>query len=268
MTEGLAVTTWGEGAETVVALHSGGMSSRQWRALGRVLSDRWRVVAPDLLGSGANPPWDDARPFALSLEVDAVRAVVEPLGPVHLVGHSYGALIAMKLAARDPSLARSLTLYEPPAFGLLDAERDADVADELYALERDPAFTDEATGGGDAWLERFIDWWSGAGAWRSLPDEGRAAFARVGRKVFREVQGIMADRDGVDAYRHVKVPALLLSGALTPRPERRVMEQLARAFPDGERAVIEGAGHMGPITHAGEVNAAVRAWLERVESRA
>lgn len=265
MNEALAVTTWGEGASTVVALHSGGMSSRQWRSLARALGDRWRVIAPDLLGSGANPPWDDTVPFDLAMDVSAVRAVVAPLGPVHLVGHSYGALIAMKLAAREPQLARTLTLYEPPAFGLLRAGDDDDAAEQLRALARDPVFIDETTGGGEAWLERFIDWWSGPGAWRSLPDEGRAAFAKVGRKVFREVQSLTGDRASAESYRGASAPALLLSGSRTPLAERRVMERLAEALPHAERVVIEGAGHMGPITHAAEVNAAVRPWLERAE---
>ena len=64
----LHVTIRGEG-ETVLLLHSGGMSSRQWRRLSDRLSSSFRVVAPDFPGSGSNPLWPDDRPFDLSLDL-------------------------------------------------------------------------------------------------------------------------------------------------------------------------------------------------------
>ena len=53
-------------------------------------------------------------------------ALLETLGgPAHLVGHSYGAYVALLVARSVPSQVRSLALYEPVAFGVLDAVEDA-----------------------------------------------------------------------------------------------------------------------------------------------
>ncbi len=89
----------------VVLLHSGGMSSRQWRSLAERLAANHRVLAPDLLGSGKNPPWPGDLPFGYELDVAAVARVLDRVdGAVHLVGHSYGGLVALTLArhARAP----------------------------------------------------------------------------------------------------------------------------------------------------------------------
>src|SRR5204863_8422743 len=87
----------------VVLLHSGGMSGRQWRRLAELLSPVHEVVTPDFLGSGNNPPWPDAKPFDFALDVAEVGKLLDALGkPAHLVGHSYGGLVALTLARQRP----------------------------------------------------------------------------------------------------------------------------------------------------------------------
>jgi pimeloyl-ACP methyl ester carboxylesterase len=233
------------------------MSSRQWRLLEHVLSARWRVLAPDLLGSGASPPWcDDAR-FDLQMDVDAILASLPVTGPLHLVGHSYGAFLALKIAQQRPKLVRSLSLYEPTAFGILHEPDDREALAELRSLERGTIFTDEDAGGTEPWLKVFVDYWNGTGSWERMPEPSRAAFLRVGRKMYREVRSIMADRTGMAAYRRVQAPTLLMSGGRTPVAERRVMVRLAEALPSATSLKLENAGHMGPLTHAADVNDAI-----------
>ena len=72
-------------SEAVLLLHSSGMSSRQWGRLSEILGPTHRVIAPDLLGSGANPPWPDEKLFDLSEDVDAIEALVDgPVSYTHL----------------------------------------------------------------------------------------------------------------------------------------------------------------------------------------
>ncbi|CAN5923446.1 alpha/beta hydrolase [soil metagenome] len=255
-TKKLFVTDRGEG-DVVVLLHSGGMSSRQWRLLGDVLSARWRVVAPDLLGSGSSPRFVDDPSFELQWDVDSVLASLPDGGPVHLVGHSYGAILALKIAQQHPARVRSLALYEPPAWGLLEEPGDHAALAALAELARDPVFADEALGGGEAWLRAFVDFWSGPGSWERMPPPGRAAFLEVGRKVFREVRSLMRDRTSAADYASVTVPTLLLCGGVSPLPEQRVMAHLAGALPNASTVRFERAGHMGPLTHAADVNDAI-----------
>src|SRR5690242_21727905 len=101
---------------TVLMLHSGGFTSRQWRRLSESLSSEFNVITPDLLGYG-DTPWPNGEPFHFDQDLDYVRSLVTE--PMHLVGHSYGGFLALKLAIAEPSHVKSIAAYEPVAFGIL-----------------------------------------------------------------------------------------------------------------------------------------------------
>ena len=102
---------------TLVLLHASASSARQWDALAQSLRARFDVHAIDLHGHGQRP----APGHALSVHDDAAlaRAVLEQAGGGHVIGHSYGAAVAVHLAAAAPQLVHSLALYEPVLFRLL-----------------------------------------------------------------------------------------------------------------------------------------------------
>ncbi|MEO8500284.1 MAG: alpha/beta fold hydrolase [Vicinamibacteria bacterium] len=251
-----------DSAQTAILLHSSGMSSRQWGTLVEVLKRTHRVIAPDLLGSGDNPLWPDEEPFDLAQDVDAIERLVDGLGePVHVVGHSYGGLLALTLARRGPAKVRSLTAYDPVAFGVLFDPDDAEGLADLERAGRNPTCTDFLHGGNDAWFEVFVDYWNGPGAWRGMTETGRAAFLRVGRKVFYEVWSLMHDRTPASAYASVEAPSLFLGGAASPAAARRVVAILGATLPRGRVEIIDGAGHMGPLTHGASVNAVIAAHI-------
>jgi pimeloyl-ACP methyl ester carboxylesterase len=264
-----AATPVAHAAHPVVLLHSGGMSSRQWRRLAEALAPNHDVVAPDLLGSGDNPPWSDDAPFDLEVELAPLEQRIAALAePVHLVGHSYGGLLALALARRHPERVRSLTVYDPVAFGVLHAADDREGLEDLSRAARDPVFTDPIRGGDAAWFEAFIDYWNGPGGWRGLAPSAQQSFLRVGRKVFAEVMALMGERTPAAAYAGIAAPALLLSGGRSPAAARRVVALLAAALPHARTLVLEDAGHMGPLTHAERVNAAIVAHVDTADAPA
>ena len=107
----------------VVCLHSNASSSGQWRALLERLAPRFRVFAPDSYGSGKSPEWPSDRQIRLRDEVELIEPVLAAAGaPLALVGHSYGAAVALRAALDDPGRVRALAIYEPTLFALLDAE--------------------------------------------------------------------------------------------------------------------------------------------------
>lgn len=253
----LHTTTRGSG-EPVLLLHSGGMSSRQWKKLGELLEATHRVIAPDFLGSGENPPWPDDQSFEFAQDVDAVGELLVSLGrPAHVVGHSYGGLVAVTVARLFPGLVRSLTAYDPVAMGVLFSESDEEGQRSLASIGESAVFLDDARGGSAAWFEVFVDWWNGAGTWKNMAPAGQHAFLRVGRKVFYEVRSLMQDRTPASAYASVTAPALIFTGEHSPLAAQRVVAHLARALPHATSSTVAGAGHMGPITHAAVVNEAI-----------
>ena len=244
------------------------MSGRQWRRLAGLLSATNRVVVPDLLGSGENPPWPDGKPFECSLDVDALRELLDSLGaPAHLVGHSYGGFLALALAREHPTSLRSVAVYDPVAFGVLHASRDGIGLDDLERVRSAPGFLDDELGGSAPWFEAFVDYWNGPGSWRSLSADARASFLRVGRKVYLEARSLLADRTPLSEHARIAAPTLLLGGERSPLAARRVVALLAQALPRARAHELAGAGHLGPITHAAEVHRLIAEHVAAADAR-
>lgn len=261
----LSISHLDEGSgPAALLLHSGGLSSRQWLRLAARLKPFRRVLAPDLLGYGSSTPWPADAPFDLDEDLRLVEALLADLpGPFDVVGHSYGGLIALRFALRRPRDIRSLAVYEPVAFGVLYEPPDPDGAADLAALDHDGAFLADEGGGSEAWIERFVDYWNGPGAWKTVSEATRDAFLASGRKVFQEVRSVMTDRTPVAAYRVVEAPVLLLDGRESTRAAHRVCDRLLTAFPRARRITFPDAGHMGPLTDARAVNDAIVDHIER-----
>jgi pimeloyl-ACP methyl ester carboxylesterase len=107
----------------VVCLHSNAGSSSQWRGLLDTLSPKYRVFAPDSYGAGKSVDWASDRVIALKDEVAFIEPVFAAAGaPFSLVGHSYGAAVALIAALANPRRVQAMALYEPTLFSLIDEE--------------------------------------------------------------------------------------------------------------------------------------------------
>ena len=94
----------------VVCLHANASSSSQWRALMDRLAPRFRVFAPDAYGAGKSPQWPSDRELSLHDEAALLEPVFERVGaPLALVGHSYGAAVAL-IAALIGSTALTIAI--------------------------------------------------------------------------------------------------------------------------------------------------------------
>jgi pimeloyl-ACP methyl ester carboxylesterase len=250
---------------TVLLLHCSASSGAQWYSLRACLEPRFAVNTPDLYGYGVASPWAGAVPLSLAAEAAAIAALIERAGaPVHLVGHSYGGAVALRLALDHPMRLRSLTLIEPVAFHLL---RHGEAHDQALfgEITRLAAAIAEAVAAGQsgAGMSRFFDYWNGVGAWARLTPEKQSALARHAEKVGIDFWAATTESARRAAYRAIRLPTLILRGAQSPRVTRRIAELLADTLPAAELLTVADAGHMLPLTHADAVNRAVLRHLER-----
>jgi len=190
------------------------------------LASRFEIVAPNRRGFPPAPAVDH-----VDFEDEAVwlEPFLEP--GAHLVGHSYGGVIALLAAARRPDLVRSLTVIEPPAFGVA---RGIPAADEFMARTeehwthspRDPA----------EFLRGFL-----ALVGSSIPP------GNFTPELLQGARTLMVERSPAEAVipfeelAGASFPKLVVSGRHSPAFEA-VCDVLEERL-DAERAVLPGAGH-------------------------
>lgn len=246
----------------VVCLHANASSSRQWRGLMERLAPSHHVLAADLHDAGAGPRWSEARRIRLLDEAEALAQVLARAGErPAIVGHSYGAAVALIAALADPTGVRALALYEPVLFSLVDADRPPpNAADGIRAAVAEAAAFVDA-GDTDRAAERFIDYWMGEGVWRLMAEPRQAPIRTAILKVRQWGDALTHEPTPLAAFRALHVPVLLMMGSKTRSSARAVSELLAGALPSVRCLQFEGLGHMGPVTHPEVVNRAIADFL-------
>lgn len=210
-----------------------------------------RFVAIDRRGNGSSPP--AAVSTTIESDADDVWDVADRIGAesVHLVGHSYGALIALQAAIDAPQRMRSLHLIEPPYLSLLPDDPDVrELAKQTQALASAvPALPAEAL------TERFFGMLMGADAvraikekpvWPSLVQEAER-FQRqqfVGDYPPERVTRLLERRKGYD------YPILLYTGGKSHPALIKITRELARLIDHARLFEFDEAGHN--VQHSGD----------------
>jgi pimeloyl-ACP methyl ester carboxylesterase len=251
----------------VVMLHSSLGSKGQWSGLAERMSARYRAIAIDLCGYGESPPVAPSSSFTLDDEVrvvlDRLDALVEPHVRVHVVAHSYGALVALRLAQRARGRVASLALYEPVAFRLL-ADDDPINVEVRRLSERVARLV--GSGHRHAAALAFVDFWSGNGSFAALPLPAQTAIARRVDKLPLDFQATRSWPRDAEDLRVVSAPTLLVTGNRSPAVVRQIHRLLLRFLPNARTAALD-AGHMGPITDAARFNAWIEAFIDECTAR-
>jgi len=232
----------------VVALHGSASTGYQWESLTGYLSGRYRVIRPDLPGYGKSSRIAVGNQ-GLAAVVSALSTLFDEIDePFHLVGHSFGGAVALKVAQMMPDMVRSLFVIEPAAFHLL-AAKSTDrpfLNDLIHTAETMRA--DHANGDTAAAMERFIDFWNGEGAWIRTSEGLRDKLLRTTAQVTEDFAAIWAEPASFADYAKVNSPVLAVTGRQSPLVTQRLVERLAQCLPAADLAEIADAGHMVPLT--------------------
>jgi len=249
----------------VVCIHANASTSGQWRELIELLAPTHHVLAPDSYGSGKSPEWHSDRFISLADEVALLEPVFERLpSPFVIVGHSYGAAVALKVALENTARVRALILYEPTLFALIDAA--APPPNEADGIRNTVVAASKLLDAGDrdGAAQAFIDYWMGSGAWAKTPENRRRPIADSIINLRRWGHALLTESTPLDAFRQLDVPVLYLVGKRSPAAARGVASILTSALPNAQVVEFEELGHMGPITHPTVVNAEIKRFLALV----
>lgn len=246
----------------ILCLHSSLGSSKQWLSLMDRLQGSFCITAADLYGYGKTPEWNGVETFSLNHELALLAPIVDSMkGSIHLVGHSYGAAVALKLAQKYTHKICSLTVYEPVLFSLLFAlESRRQVASDISSLINDMQALYNA-GHADKATRRFINYWSGEGSWEKFCSRQQMAMIEKISVVLNNFEAIVAEPNLLPDLKQLNKPVLCLYGEDSPSSTVEVSQVLAQLLPVSSLRSLANIGHMGPVTHSDLVNQQIEAFI-------
>jgi pimeloyl-ACP methyl ester carboxylesterase len=228
----------------IVFSHESLESGAEWLGVAKLLADRHRCFVVDRRGRGASGP---AGRHSLERECEDLEAVLDVAGPrAALLGASYGAVVAIESALRRPP--ERLVLYEPPL--VLDASspiwRALQSSQDEYRRLTEAGALDEALVLG---LEVFAAVpsdtvkeirQSSPEAWRTMRD--------LTPTWVPEMQAIRNLTMGVERYRSLRTPTLLVTGTQSPPFLREAITALDDAIPLSRVRELADQGHEAHLT--------------------
>ena len=267
-----------EGGIPLVCLHGGpGSTHHYFQPLEKLAEEGRRLVVYDQLGCGGSDRPDDPELWTVELFLDELRTLRETLGldRIHLLGTSWGSMLAIEYALTQPAGLVSLVLNSPPTSAETWMAEAGRLRDELPEDVRSTLAEHEAAGTTDhpdyvAAEEVF---------WRRHillvdppPDYVVRGRAERGRKVYRSLWGVsewnangkLHDWDVRHRLHEIDVPTLVTSGRYdecTPA----LAEEAQRGIPGAERVLFEESSHSAYVEEPERFRAVVTDFLERVE---
>ena len=245
----------------VVFLHSGVGSAGEWKQVFSLWPESYRLVAIEAYRDGTGPSVAGRR--SLDDYADQVYAVADHVGvSVCLVGFSWGGATALRVAAAAPELVDSLAVVEPEAYALLRAQ-DADAFAQICGL-RDRWRAHVRAGCWYEACEEFIDFYNGPGSFARWPPTRREAFVAV-QKTRGDLWDVLFDGDllTVDALARLTTPVHVVEGSQTSAVDHAICDVVRRHVPHAQHTLIDGAGHMMPLTHPEPLSRALLTGIER-----
>lgn len=239
----------------VVLLHGFLCDSRAWGPQLRDLSDRFRVVAWDAAGAGASD--DPPEAFTITDWAEDLRKMLDALTVerAHVVGLSWGGLVAQAFYGRYQSRVRSLVLSDTYAGWKGSLPADAVAKRLARCLSESELAPDELVA---RWvpMEFFTE---------SVSDDVTSAMAEIVADFhphgFRLMARSLAENDTTSLLPTIRVPTLLLWGEADQRSPIDVAERFREAIPTAELRIIPGAGHVSNMEQPDLFTSHVRQFL-------
>ena len=225
---------------TVVLVPGSCSTGAAWRPIIAAWNEQFRSVTTSLLGYGATVERRAADDADISCNAEVVESVIRRTGSrPHLVGHSFGGLVALAVALRGRVPLASLVIIEAPAVDILREQNEM----QHYQTFRQMSasyFADFTNGHSEA-IASMIDFYGGAGTFASWPLKLRAYAARTTPVNVLDWGDAFGFALSAASLASLNIPLHVVSGGSSPPAVQRANALLAQ-FP--ERAIfttIEGA---------------------------
>lgn len=234
----------------VVYVHGAFSSPSAWRGLLKAAAMDRPTITPTMPGLAAPVPPAMAENYSIEKEVDFLAGLIEAetRGRVHLVGHSYGGLIAYAAALTERFNITGCTLFEPLTLDLLKRTGDTKALGELADFLDVYRAAHET---GAPWAVRLmIDMWGGPGFLATLPERVQSAMASMTGLNLQQWEANFAFAPSLEEIRRMSIPVTLVHGEITHPLCKLVNQRLHELLPNSRIIEVAGASHFLIQSHA------------------
>lgn len=230
----------------VVLVHGSVCDHRIWEAQREYLASRSRYIAVDLGYHGTDPWPDDGAHYSMVHHAAQVTEFVRALGsgPVHLVGQSYGAHLALRVALQAPEMIQKLVLQEPAIEAFVEGPQAQAILEErqrAFAPAGAALRQGKLVEGAQLLVEALIN--QGPGAFEAAPEHLKAMVRDNARTLPLLFKAPPAPPLTCAQLQQLGKPTLIINGANTSRYFHSIGERLVECIPGSRRELIAGASH-------------------------
>ncbi|MEM6582275.1 MAG: alpha/beta fold hydrolase [Pseudomonadota bacterium] len=249
----------------ILALHGTASNAKQWRGLQQSMAAERRVLTPDLPGYGEFGTADLPATPGMERRLRSICELLDILDePCHVVGHSFGGALALRLGVMRPEQVLSISVYEPTALAVFHGCTQPLDQRFLGEFRRLGQITASATP--EVAMESFVNYWMGPGQWTQLSSANQNILTAVAKSAARDFQDALLDLDQPTPPKWYAGPVQILCGDSTVPASHRIAHLLMERLPNASLQIMSGAGHMGPMTHGHDFHTAYRAFLRQLEN--
>lgn len=253
----------GEGP-TILFVSGSYATPSAWRGVQNALPKAYRFVATSQCGYGKTAETRTAGECGIRHNIAVVRAAAARAGaPVHLVGHSWGAMVALAAVLEGGIDVLSLTCFEANPWSLLRQRGRGDLVADMRAMA--VGFEDAVARGDRDACRIIIDYWGGPGAFAAMPPKAQDYCRTVPAANVLDWRGYFAYETDPALLRALDLPLLFVRGSKAIPATIEIAEALGDTVPGARLAVVDGANHFLIATHPAQCAELLHDHVQAVE---
>ncbi len=249
----------GDKGETLILVHGSWGDHHNWDAVVGELAKSFRVLTYDRRGYSKSEKPLIKSDFENDVW-DLIRLIEHlHISSAHIVGNLFGASIVIQTATQRPDLFKTMIVNDPPLFGLMNEDQDAQLALQEFDIRMEPVIELFKSKDIEAAAKLYVNTIGiGAEAWEKLPQTMRQIFINNAATWYNQISDPKSIDFDINRIANFKKPTLLSNGELSPLIFHKVVEKLANTISNSKHIVYLGAAHVPHISHPDKFIEAIR----------
>ncbi len=245
-------------APPVVFIHGSYATEATWKAMVERLAPCHHCILIKLPGHGGTPDPKDFTNPSMETELSLIERVVDKLchQPIHLVGHSFGGVVALAQAFKGSLSVSELTLFEPVTVNVLELMQDPEMAQDVHTFlaqyRRDVARNVPQV------CSQLINFWGGEGAFDLFPDYIKKGMEGLVDNNIRHWDLCVNSDYTLADLKKFPIPTRVVCGSESNPATRAIATVLTDNIACAHKTVIEGASHFLVNSHVDECLSALQ----------